>query len=123
MQRQVEWMDLDAYEHVNNVTYINYAEEVAAQEFAAKGWSPLKLSAANLAIATRRVHILYAAIAGWGDTLNISTQPLALTKTGGTRYVNIARADGSSVAECIIDWELTDRQSGEPRPLPEGLHP
>ena len=25
MQRQVEWMDLDVYDHVNNVIYVNYA--------------------------------------------------------------------------------------------------
>jgi len=37
MQRQVEWMDLDSYEHVNNVIYVNYAEEAAAQDFSAKG--------------------------------------------------------------------------------------
>ncbi len=37
MQRQVEWMDLDSYDHVNNVIYINYAEEAAVQDFAARG--------------------------------------------------------------------------------------
>ena len=37
MQRQVEWMDLDVYEHVNNVIYVNYAEEIAAQEMTARG--------------------------------------------------------------------------------------
>ncbi len=36
-QRQVEWMDLDSYEHVNNVIYVNYAEEAAAQDFSARG--------------------------------------------------------------------------------------
>jgi acyl-CoA thioester hydrolase len=120
-QRQVEWMDLDVYGHVNNATYINYAEEAAAQELTSKGWSPAKLSEANLTIATRRVHILYAAMAGWGETLSIATQPLAHTDTGGTRYIHITRADGSPVAECILAWELVDRQSGAPRALPAEL--
>src|SRR5690349_19490898 len=44
MQRQVEAMDLDMYEHVNNVIYVNYAEEAAAQDFASRGWSPAKLA-------------------------------------------------------------------------------
>jgi len=120
-QRHVEWMDLDTYDHVNNVIYVNYAEEAIAQDFSSKGWSPAKLAEANLIIATRRVHIQYGSVAAWGETLNISTHPLEVKDTGGSRYVGITRADGSPVAECIMDWELVDRKSGEPRPLPEGL--
>jgi len=120
-QRQVEWMDLDVYEHVNNVIYVNYAEEAIAQDFSSKGWSPVKLAEANLTIAIRRVHIQYLSIASWGETLNISTHMLAVNNTGGSRYVSMTRADGSPVAECILDWELVDRKSGEARPLPDEL--
>jgi len=121
MQRQVEWMDLDVYEHVNNVIYVNYAEEAAAQDFAARGWSPAKLAEAGLRVVTRRVHIQYLSIAEWGETLNISTHMLNVNDTGGSRYVGITRADGSSVAECILDWELVERASGEARSLPDEL--
>jgi YbgC/YbaW family acyl-CoA thioester hydrolase len=121
MQRQVEWMDLDSYEHVNNVIYVNYAEEAAARDFSSRGWSPAKLTEANLAIAPRRVHIQYLSLATWGETLNISTHPLTVNDTGGSRYVGMTHADGSPVAECIMDWELVDRRSGETRPLPDEL--
>jgi len=120
-QRQVESMDLDVYEHVNNAVYINYAEEAATRAFSARGWSPAKLAEANLTIATRRVHIQYLSLATWGETLNMSTHPLQVKDTGGSRYVGINRADRSPVAECIIDWELVDRKSGEARPLPDEL--
>jgi len=121
IQRRVEWMDLDVYDHVNNVIYVNYAEEVAAQEMSARGWSPVRLAEAGLSVVTKRVHILYLSMAEWGETLNISTHPLNIHDTGGSRYVGITRADGSSVAECILDWELVDRQSGEARTLPDEL--
>jgi YbgC/YbaW family acyl-CoA thioester hydrolase len=121
MQRQVEWMDLDVYEHVNNVIYVNYAEEAAAQDFAARGWSPAKLAEAGLGVVTKRVHVQYASIASWGETLNISTHMLNVHQTGGSRYVSMTRADGTTVAECILDWELVDRQSGEARSLPAEL--
>jgi len=121
MQRQVEWMDLDSYEHVNNVIYVNYAEEVAAQDLAARGWSPVKFAEAGLSVVTKRVHVQYLSIASWGDMLNISTHQLNLNETGGSRYVGITRADGSSVAECILDWELVDCKSGEARSLPDDL--
>ena len=121
MQRQVESMDLDVYEHVNNVIYFNYAEEAVLQDFSARGWTPAKLGEANLTLAMRRVHIQYLSIASWGETLNISTHMLDAKDTGGSRYVGMTRADGSPVAECIMDWELVDRKSGEARPLPDAL--
>lgn len=120
-QRQVEWMDLDIYNHVNNVIYVNYAEEAAAQDFSARGWSPARLTEAGLGVVTRRVQIQYGSIAAWGETLTISTHPLTVNETGGSRYVGITRADGSSVAECILDWELVDRASGEACSLPAEL--
>ena len=121
MQRQVEWMDLDVYEHVNNVIHVSYAEEAAAQDFASRGWSPAKLAERDLTIVTRRVRIQYLSIASWGDTLNISTHMLEVKDTGGSRYIGITRADGAPVAECIVDWELVDRRSGEARSLPDEL--
>ncbi len=121
MQRQVESMDLDVYEHVNNATYVSYAEEVIMQDFSSKGWSPAKLAEADLTIAIRRVRIQYASIASWGEILNITTHSLEATDTGGSRYVRMSRADGSLVAECILYWELVDRKSGEVRSLPSGF--
>ena len=44
MNRQVESMDLDVYEHVNNAVYLNYAEEAVAQAVSAQGWTPTKLA-------------------------------------------------------------------------------
>ena len=120
-RRQVEWMDLDVYDHVNNVIYVNYAEEAAAQDFSSRGWTPVRLTEANLVVVTRRVHIQYLSIAEWGDTLNISTHMLELKDTGGSRYVRMTHADGPPVAECIMDWELVDRKSGEARHLPDEL--
>lgn len=121
MERQVEWMDLDSYEHVNNVIYVNYAEEAAMQAMSVRGWSPSKLAEAGLTVVTKRDHIQYLSIASWGETLNISTHALKVHDSGGSRYVGIARADGSPVAECILDWELVDRVRGEAQSLPAEL--
>jgi len=120
-QRQVEWMDLDIYEHVNNIIYVNYAEEAAAQDFAARGWSPARLTEAGLGVVTKRLHIQYLSIASWGETLDVAIHPVSINHTGGSRYIKITRTDGSPVAECIMDWELVDRKSGEARSLPGEL--
>ena len=120
-QRQVEWQNLDALEHVNNAVYVSYAEEAAAQELADCGWSPFRLAEERMALVARRVHVQYHSPAVWGETLTVSTHSLALEPDGGTRYVGIFRSDGSIVAECILDWKLVDRETGEARLLPEGL--
>jgi len=120
-QRQVESMDLDVYAHVNNAAYVNYAEEAAVQDFSARGWTPVKLAESGLAVVTKRVHLQYLSIASWGETLNISTHPLEVKATCGSRYVDMTHADGSPVADCIMDWELVDCKSGEARPLPVEL--
>jgi acyl-CoA thioester hydrolase len=120
-KRQVESMDLDSYAHVNNAIYANYAEEAIAQDRSAQGWTPVRLTEAGLSVVTKRIQIQYLSIASWGETLTVSTHPLQVDETGGSRYVGISRVDGSSVAECIIDWELVDRKSSEVRSLPDGL--
>ncbi len=120
-QRQVEWGDLDALEHVNNAIYVNYAEEAAAQDFSTRGWPPAKLAEHGLTVATRRVHVQYLSPAVWGETLNISTHLLQVSATGGSRYVGMSRTDGSPVCECILDWELVERATGTAHPLPVEL--
>ena len=121
MQRVVEWMDLDVYDHVNNASYINYAEEAMMQDFSARGWPPARLAEAGLRVVMRRVHIQYSLMAGWGELLNIFTHSLGAKDMGGSRYVSMARMDGSPVVECIVDWELIDRESREVRPVPPEL--
>ncbi|MDX9991093.1 MAG: thioesterase [Anaerolineales bacterium] len=109
MQRQVEWGDLDALEHVNNAIYVTYAEEAAAQDLATRGQTPAKLAESNLRLATRRLQIQYLSPAVWGETLTISTHPLTASETDGLRYVGMARTDGSPVCECLLDWQLVAR--------------
>lgn len=121
MQRKVEWQDLDAQEHVNNAVYLNFAEEAAARQFDTYGWNPLQLSKNNLAVSTERVHIQYQSPAVWGETLNISIQNLAVNQNGGSRFFKITRFDGTNVAECILDWFLVDRSSGNKVELPFDL--
>lgn len=120
-QRVVEWADLDQMEHVNNAIYMDYAEEAAAQDLSTRGWGAEALKAQNLTVSPRRIHIQYQSPAIWGETLTITTFPLSLHETGGSRCVSITRADGSAVADCIVEWEAFDRETGAPRPLPQEL--
>lgn len=117
--RAVEWGALDALAHVNNANYVTYAEEAAAQDFAARGWPPAKLAENQLTVAIRRLHIQYLSPVIWGETLQISTHQLNFNETGGSRYIGMTRSDGGTlVCECLLDWELIHSVSGAPQKLP-----
>jgi hypothetical protein len=45
-----------------------------------------------------------------------------LNPTGGTWYIGIERAsDSASIIQCVIEWSLANRVSGEEQTLPESL--
>lgn len=117
-QHRVEWRDLDALQHVNNAIYVSYAEEIAARDLGRGGWSPLQLAQHGIQLVSRRVHIQYLSPAVWGEVLVMNTHALTVDANGGSRFVGIRRLDGSSVAECILDWVLVDRESGLECPFP-----
>lgn len=121
-RRVVEWSDMDPLEHVNNATYLNYVEEVAAQYRSTRGWPPDRFSKNGLLALTRRFHIRYSSPALWGETLSVSIHTMAATDSMETCYIGITRAaDNSKVCECILDWELVDRKNHSPQPIPDEL--
>lgn len=119
--RQVEWGDLDTLEHINNAVYVTLAEEAAARWRAERGWPPAKLAEAGLTPRTRRVHVQYLSPALWGETLQFCVSPRQSGETGGTLFVGMSRPDGSRVCETLLDWQLLDRRSEQPCPLPPQL--
>lgn len=98
-QRVVNWSDLDAQQHVNNVVYVNYARDLL-NEFQDS------IDPASVSTATRYIHIEYSSPALWKERLT-----LGLHEDGSDdalRYyrVRASREDGSLVMECVIGVEL-----------------
>jgi YbgC/YbaW family acyl-CoA thioester hydrolase len=121
-EREVEWRDLDAQEHVNNANYPAFAEDAAARALAEAGWAPSAFRAEGLAVASRRIHIRYQTPAAWGERLRVVTQLAALNPTGGVWHIGIERAaDREAIAQCVLEWSLMDSALTEKRPLPASL--
>jgi acyl-CoA thioesterase FadM len=75
-----------------------------------------------LTIVNKRVQIQYQSPASWGETLDVATYLLELKPTGGAWIIDIERIPNhESVAQCILEWSLTNRLSGEEQLLPESL--
>jgi YbgC/YbaW family acyl-CoA thioester hydrolase len=122
MQWQVEKQDIDHDAIVNNAVYVDYAEEAAARLLDGAGWSPDRLKGEGLAVRPRRLHIQYQAPAIWGDRLRLATHLLELGDQGWTQYVAIQRdRDGTGIVECLLEWQVLDRASGQVQPVPAPL--
>ena len=122
IQRDVEWRDLDSQEHVNNATYVEFAEDAAIQALTDLGWSPLEFKTQTLAVVNRRVHVKYHLPAVWGDRLNVVTSLVKVNTAEGEWYIDMKRAsDGAKILQCVIEWSIADRITGEGQNLPESL--
>lgn len=122
MQRRVGWQDLDAQEHVNNANYVAFAEDAVIAALADAGWPPARFKAEGTAIENSLAHIRHLSPASWGETLQVSVRPAAVTATGGVWHVGIGRDTAPAViAQCVIAWDLTDRKNARQCALPENL--
>jgi YbgC/YbaW family acyl-CoA thioester hydrolase len=122
MAREVEWRDLDTFEHVNNATYASYAENLMIRALEAVGWSPSDFKSQDFVIKVRRFHIQHLSIATWGETIDFAADLVELKAKGGTWVLEMKRvADGQLVARCLLEWVLTNRITGKEQKLPESL--
>ena len=123
VQKTVEWRDLDSQEHVNHANYVAFAEDAAAQVLASVGWSPSYFKTQGLAVVNKRVQIQYQTPAAWGESLEVMTTLVELNSTKGMWHIEIARtSDCEPVAQCILEWSLENRNTGEEQTLPKSLY-
>jgi acyl-CoA thioester hydrolase len=121
-RRRVEAQDVDLDGIVNNAIYADYAEEAAARVLAAAGWPPDRLKSEGLAPRPRRFHIQYQSPAIWGDQVRLVSYLLELGDRGWIQYVAIQREpEGAGIVQCLVEWQVVDRVSGEARPVPDSL--
>ncbi len=112
--------DLDTLEHINNAVYVTLAEEAAARWRAERGWPPAKLAEAGLTPRTRRVHVQYLSPALWGKRSSFAS-PRARAAKPAARSLGHEPPQWPRVCETLLDWELLDRRSEQPCPLPPEL--
>lgn len=120
--REVDWRDLDPFQHVNNAAYATFAENAALKTLTGLGWPPNQFKSAGLSIINRRFHIRYRLPAVWGDLLTVAIYPTAGDAAGGTWQIDISRkADGQAIVQSVLAWSVTNRETGDQEPLPQEL--
>ncbi len=122
LQRRTGWRDVDPAQHVNNATYLGYAEDCRIEASAAHGWPMTRLTDAGLAIVTRRHRIEYQQPALLGDDLELTMWFSNARRATVDLHYNIIRvSDSTPIARIYTLLVCVDLQNGKPLRFPKEL--
>ena len=104
--------DLDELDHVNNVVYLRWVQDIATAH-----WTSIAPRDAldSIAWVARRHEIDYLSAAVLGDDLLLRTWVGVADGLTFERLTEICRADGHIIAKARTLWVPIDRRSGRPR--------
>lgn len=113
----VRWGDLDAYNHVNNASYLRYLEETRVQWLHGftSDWDAMEAAPVLAA-----VQINYRAPINWPAELTVIQTISRIGNTSLTLDHRIESADGKTLhadGHVVLVW--IDRNSGQPVALPD----
>lgn len=115
----VRWRDLDAFNHVNNASYLSYLEEARVQWLRGFSTDWDTVTAAPIMAA---VQLNYRMPIGWPGEVLVSQSIERLGNTSLTLANRIESTDGGTLycdGQVVLVW--IDRASGQPVALPDAL--
>jgi acyl-CoA thioester hydrolase len=119
---RVRQYEIDAYGHVNNAVYLNWAEEMASRHAEVSGFGAEWASQHGGGWVIRHHDVTYHAPARFGDELELMVQVELIRGTRGQRRTTIHRAsDHRLLAEIATEWAWVRLSDGRPAPVPEEL--
>ena len=115
----VEHCDIDELDHVNNVVYLRWVQEVAAAHWHNAATSEQIVDILWVAI---RHEIDYEAPAFLGNQIIARTWVETWTRATSERHTEIVRqSDGTVLARARTIWAAIDPESQRPRRLDKGV--
>ncbi len=112
---------IDLNQHVNNVVYVQWMQDVAVSHARATGGTQAAREAGGTWVA-RSHHIEYRQPAFEGDRLRLMTWIHDFRKIRSTRRYKFLRLDDHvTVAVGQTEWVFIDRQTGRPRSIPDSV--
>jgi len=112
---------LDENEHVNNVVYLQWMQDVAIMHFTAMGGNEVmhKLGASWFA---REHNIKYLSPAFEGEEIAIFTWVANLHRARSMRrYMFVRKSDNKTLAKGETDWVFVDAKTGRPKIIPDEI--
>ena len=112
---------IDGNGHVNNVTYVQWMQDIAIQHFTATGGVDLMHDLGGTWVA-RSHRIEYRKPAFAGDGIQVSTWVVNFRRVRSLRRCEFLRlSDGVLLARGETEWVFVNAESGRPCSIPEEI--
>jgi acyl-CoA thioester hydrolase len=121
LERVPQSTDIDELEHVSNVVYVRWIQEVAIEHSRAAGYDSDAYHELGAVFVVRRHEVDYLAPAYAGERVRITTWVDSWRGASALRRTVIERAEGDAVARALTLWVFIDRRSGRPVRIPPEL--
>jgi acyl-CoA thioester hydrolase len=108
---------IDENGHVNNVTYVQWMQDIAVEHYASIGGITAQGPDSTWVI--RKHSIEYFLPAFEGEEIEIRTWVENLRKVRSLRmYEFVRKSDGKTLVKGESDWVFVDAKTGMPKPIP-----
>jgi acyl-CoA thioester hydrolase len=110
---------IDENGHVNNVTYVQWMQDIAVEHYEAIGGvNPMQLIGATWVVREHKVEYLLPAFAG--DEIEIRTWVENVRRVRSLRkYEFVSKLDGKTLVKGETDWVFVDAKTGRPVAIPD----
>jgi acyl-CoA thioester hydrolase len=114
--------DIDELQHVSNLVYVRWVQEVAQAHSVAVGWDHARYFELGAIFVVRRHEIDYVAPVFAGEEVELTTWIAWWKGVSSQRRTRIRRRrDGQVVARAATLWAFVDLAAGRPRRIPEPI--
>jgi acyl-CoA thioester hydrolase len=109
---------IDENGHVNNVTYVQWMQDIAVEHYSSIGGIEAQASDATWVVREHKIEYFLPAFAG--EEVEIRTWVENIRRVRSLRkYEFIRKADGKTLVKGETDWVFVDARTGTPRGVPE----
>jgi acyl-CoA thioester hydrolase len=109
---------IDENGHVNNVTYVQWMQDIAVEHYASIGGIEVQGIDATWVVREHKIDYLLPAFAG--EEIEIRTWVENIRRVRSLRkYEFVRKADGKTLVKGETDWVFLDVKTGSPRAVPE----
>lgn len=110
---------IDELQHVSNVVYVQWIQDVAAAHSAAVGLGMAEYRQRGGVFVVRRHEVDYLRPALAGDELEVETRVVAMSPVTATRQTFIRRVvDGQVLVQAQTQWAYVSTATGRPVRIP-----
>ena len=109
---------IDENGHVNNVTYVQWMQDIAVEHYASIGGIQAQGSDATWVVRGHRIEYFMPAFVG--EEIEIRTWVENIQRVRSLRmYEFVRKADGKTLVKGETDWVFVDVKSGRPLAIPD----